>query len=74
MGASLTNCSDSKFRIIASLVPALLSCPPKITTSLFDMSVAVSASTERGNLTNRTVQMSLVTSYYSIESILPLPS
>jgi len=57
-----------------SLVPALLSWPPKITTSFEEIRVAVSASTDSGNLIGKTVQWSLVTSYYSIESILPLPS
>jgi hypothetical protein len=74
MADSFTNYKDSRLRIMASLVPAELSWPPRITTSLFDIKVAVSASTESGNFTISTVQISFVTSYYSIESMRPLPS
>ncbi len=74
MGLSLTNFIVSRFNIIASFVPALLSWPPKIITSLFEISVAVSASTDNGNFIGKTLHWSDATSYYSIESILPEPS
>ena len=57
-----------------SLVPALLSCPPRMMTSFDEINVTVSASTDKGNLIGNTPHWSLETSYYSIESILPLPS
>lgn len=64
----------SRFKIIASFVPAELSWPPRITTSFYEIKVADSASTESGNLMGRIAQWSFITSYYSIESILPEPS
>jgi len=51
----LINFIVSRFNNIASLVPALLSCPPRIMTSFELINVADSASTERGNFIGRTL-------------------
>jgi len=55
MGLSFTNFIVSRLSIIASLVPALLSWPPNIITSLLEIRVAVSASTDKGNFIGKTL-------------------
>jgi len=51
---SLMNFIVSRFNIIESFVPALLSWPPRIITSVEEINVADSASTDSGNLTGST--------------------